>query len=198
AFSLDKDNANDNLRRAGYYRQYRKRYLELYDCIIAQPDMQNIPLSDLTEHWWDPIAICPLVPAGPVALGIKTNPVDVTALEGTTATFSVEAKGGTAPYTYQWEYSLMLANWVNASGGTSQTYSPTVETNTDGLHYRCVIKDAAGATVTSGYGKLTMIPKLAWNAHPATGTIGTDLDFSWTGGIAPFTVVVLNPAGTEH
>ncbi|MFW3388435.1 UNVERIFIED_CONTAM: hypothetical protein RF648_20830, partial [Kocuria sp. CPCC 205274] len=39
---------------------------------------------------------------------------------------------------------------------------------------------------------------LAWNAHPATGTIGTDLDFSWTGGTAPYTVIVLTPAGVEH
>lgn len=61
AFSLDLDNANDNLRRAGYYRQYRKRYLDIYGCIVHMPDMKDIPFSPLTEHWWDPIHICPLV-----------------------------------------------------------------------------------------------------------------------------------------
>lgn len=39
---------------------------------------------------------------------------------------------------------------------------------------------------------------LAWNLHPTTGTIGTDVTYSWKDGAAPYNVVVTNPAGTEH
>lgn len=54
AFSLDLDNANDNLRRAGYYRQYRKKYLALYASVVNKPTMAGIPFSDLDDHWWNP------------------------------------------------------------------------------------------------------------------------------------------------
>lgn len=54
AFSLNIDNANDNLRRAGYSRQYRKRYLETYKCYVNSPSMKIIPFSDLHDLWFEP------------------------------------------------------------------------------------------------------------------------------------------------
>ncbi|MCS5737470.1 hypothetical protein, partial [Herbiconiux daphne] len=40
AFSLDVDNANDNLRRAGYYNLYRKRMLKHYSKYVNDPQMK--------------------------------------------------------------------------------------------------------------------------------------------------------------
>lgn len=102
AFSLDLDNANDNLRRHGYYRQYRKRYLEVYSCYVNNPKMdgsdgkQNVPFSDLQEHWWNPTAVCgtitPPVNNNPHYIGFRPNGVSSTAPSGT-APFSIEGEG---------------------------------------------------------------------------------------------------------
>lgn len=54
AFSLNRDNANDNLRRRGWAYAYRQRCLDLYQSIINKPDMKGIPLSDANDLWWNP------------------------------------------------------------------------------------------------------------------------------------------------
>lgn len=54
AFSLDLENANDNLRRHGYYNLYRKRYLKKYQAYVNNPKMDNIPFSTLDDEWWNP------------------------------------------------------------------------------------------------------------------------------------------------
>lgn len=53
AFSLDLDNANDNLRRAGYSRQFRKRALFNFCMYVNQPAMSGIPLNDLSDVWYE-------------------------------------------------------------------------------------------------------------------------------------------------
>lgn len=55
AFSLDLENANDNLRRRGYYRQYRKRALAAFGQYVNQPAMTGIPMSDMKDKWWEEI-----------------------------------------------------------------------------------------------------------------------------------------------
>lgn len=52
AFSLDVDNANDNLRRRGYMRGERKRYILAYGKYSNNPTMKNIPFSDSSKSWW--------------------------------------------------------------------------------------------------------------------------------------------------
>ena len=53
AFSLDLDNANDNLRRAGYYKQFRKRALANFGQYVNNPSMAGVPFSSITDKWWD-------------------------------------------------------------------------------------------------------------------------------------------------
>lgn len=53
AFSLNLDNANDNLRRRGYYRQFRKRALSAFGQYVNQPDMKNVPMNDMEDKWWE-------------------------------------------------------------------------------------------------------------------------------------------------
>ncbi|MGG7954782.1 hypothetical protein PGN61_20980 [Klebsiella aerogenes] len=52
AFSLNVDNANDNLRRYGFTRGFRERCLMKYSKYIKQPDMKNIPFSLLLPEWY--------------------------------------------------------------------------------------------------------------------------------------------------
>lgn len=54
AFSTDLDNANDNLRRAGYSYMYRKKYLKAYSCYVNSPSMKVVIYSDLHDLWYDP------------------------------------------------------------------------------------------------------------------------------------------------
>lgn len=45
AFSLNLDNANDNLKRYGYRRAYRQRKLEEYGKYVNNPSMSGIPFT---------------------------------------------------------------------------------------------------------------------------------------------------------
>lgn len=53
AFSLNLDNANDNLRRFNFARQFRVRALNNFCMYVNQPDMQGIPFSDMKTPWWE-------------------------------------------------------------------------------------------------------------------------------------------------
>lgn len=53
AFSLNEANANDNLRRFGYPRAFRKRVLDNFSQYVNQPDMKGIPMSDMKDFWWE-------------------------------------------------------------------------------------------------------------------------------------------------
>lgn len=52
AFSLNLENANDNLRRYGYSKQFRKRALNNFCMYVNRPDMVGIPFSDMSSSWW--------------------------------------------------------------------------------------------------------------------------------------------------
>ncbi|ELQ8980640.1 hypothetical protein R3B00_001302 [Klebsiella pneumoniae] len=75
AFSLDLDNANDNLRREGYHNTYRRKYLDLYQCYVNRPDMQSIPFSGLDELWYEPKP-CTMISNVPPLLLVPDTPDD--------------------------------------------------------------------------------------------------------------------------
>jgi len=52
AFSLNLDNANDNLRRYGYSRAWRKRALVNFGRYINNPKMVGVNFSELADPWW--------------------------------------------------------------------------------------------------------------------------------------------------
>ena len=52
AFSLNLDNANDNLRRFGYSLQWRKKAIRAFGKYVNMPEMQGIPFSGLDVPWW--------------------------------------------------------------------------------------------------------------------------------------------------
>ncbi|HDU5574526.1 TPA: hypothetical protein RFV54_001059 [Klebsiella aerogenes] len=55
AFSLDEDNANDNLRRFGFTRGFREICLKKYKQHIGDHKMLNIPYSVIASEWYKEI-----------------------------------------------------------------------------------------------------------------------------------------------
>lgn len=52
AFSLNYDNANDNLRRYGYKYFWRKKALGMFGAFTNYPSMEGLPFYEIsTSHW---------------------------------------------------------------------------------------------------------------------------------------------------
>ena len=93
----------------------------------------------------------PTKPTTSIALAIKTQPEGTTVKTGESATLSVTAEGGKAPYTYQWEYYARYkksASWSKIDSATENEVSVS-QVSAGNVKYRCVITDAEGASVTS-------------------------------------------------
>jgi Zn-dependent metalloprotease len=86
-------------------------------------------------------------------VSISTQPASVTVAAGSTASFSVGATGGTAPYTYKW-----YRNGAVISGATSATYSLTAQSTDNGAVFNAVVSDSSSPvkTATSGNATLTV------------------------------------------
>lgn len=126
---------------------------------------------------------------GTGGVAIATNPASVTVKPGATATFSVAASGGTAPYKYQW-----LRNNATISGATSASYSLTAQTTDNGAVFSARVTDSAstpttatsaGATLTvssTGGGTSTELVTNGGFESGATGWSGTTGAIgTWTG-----------------
>ena len=100
-------------------------------------------------------------------------------------TFSVGVKGGTAPYSYQWQYLKPGATaWANVSAASGKTASYTLraETRHNVYTYRCTVTDSAGQSVLSSTAILMV------NAGKSTTPPDIDPDFG-----ADFPVLDLTP-----
>jgi Zn-dependent metalloprotease len=88
------------------------------------------------------------------SLIITTQPASVTVGAGATASFSVAAGGGTAPYTYTW-----YRNGAPLAGATGPTYALTATLADNGAVFKAVAKDAASppATAASAEATLTVV-----------------------------------------
>ncbi|MGC4123279.1 MAG: lamin tail domain-containing protein [Myxococcales bacterium] len=89
--------------------------------------------------------------AGTTALSISSQPTSATVAAGQPALFKVVAAGGTSPFTYQWR-----KGGAAISGATSASYSIASVVAADAGSYDVVVKDAAGASVTSQAATLTV------------------------------------------
>jgi LPXTG-motif cell wall-anchored protein len=85
---------------------------------------------------------------------ITVQPEDATVLAGQTATFKVEAKG--QGLTYKWQRRTgPTDSWKDISGATSASYTTSeVNKSHNGYHYRIIITDGYGNSVTSGIATL--------------------------------------------
>ena len=91
--------------------------------------------------------------AGASNVAITTQPNNVTVAPGGTASFTVAASGGTAPYSYQW-----YRNGSMVSGATSATYSFTAQSADNGAVFKAVVSDSSSPvkTATSSNATLTV------------------------------------------
>ena len=118
---------------------------------------------------------------------ITTQPTNVTANEGATATFTVATSTSSGTATYQWEKSDDGgANYTSVSGGaTNATYvTPTLSFANDNLdRYRAVASlVGAAASITSTHGELTVLRVITISTQPnSTAVI--------EGGTGTFTIV---------
>ncbi len=82
---------------------------------------------------------------------IKTQPKDVTAAKGETATFTVKATG--KDLTYQWQYRTSPSgSWKDCSSKTKGYNTSTLQVEAtakrSGYQYRCIITNSAGKVTT--------------------------------------------------
>ncbi|MGW8394562.1 M4 family metallopeptidase [Pseudoduganella sp. HUAS MS19] len=91
--------------------------------------------------------------ANPNVVTITTQPNNVTVAAGGTATFTVGAAGGTAPYSYAW-----YRNGTLIPGATSATYSFTAQTADNGAVFKAIVSDSSSPakTATSNDATLTV------------------------------------------
>ena len=126
------------------------------DAVVEEKaDSSNDPVAENTEEGRTELVLedTDTFLAGGLTV---TDPEEQTVAEGATATFSVTASGGTAPYTYQW-YAY-TTKWVKTGlgGGTTASISFDALNDYNGRKFRCVVTDAAGATKTTAEALLTV------------------------------------------
>ena len=112
-------------------------------------------------------------PAVASELSIKTQPESAEYLEGAAATaLTVEAQGGTSPYSYQW-YSCDDAEKTNASPITGQTLSSYTPSTSSTGYYYCQVTDNAAtpSVITSNVATITVS-----TASAPTISISSDAD----------------------
>lgn len=123
-------------------------------------------------------------------LKIIVHPKDVTAKEGTNASFTVVAAG--AELQYQWQYSIDNgAQWYTSSARTD-TYTTAANADRNGRLIRCVVTDGSGNEVTSNAARLRVTSALRIVTHPqdvsagygsvvcfSVEAVGSDLHYQW-------------------
>lgn len=96
---------------------------------------------------------------GPSLPVVVAQPADQGVLEGSSATFSVNAAGAGA-LGYQWQFSTDGVTWTNIAGATGATYSTgAVTASMNGNRYRVVITNALGSTTSSAV-RLSVTPSV--------------------------------------
>ena len=112
-------------------------------------------------------------------LVITGQPEDFTGQLGSTATFSITAKGD--DLTYQWQYCSKGA-WKNSGAAGNKTPQIAVDITSarDGMKFRCLVTDKNGSTKTTEEAVIHVAPTLTITEQPAdyTGPIGSTAAFS--------------------
>src|SRR6185295_16901164 len=95
---------------------------------------------------------------------------NITACEGSDATFSIQTSG--ASLTYQW-WENTGSGWTALSDGPKYSGTTTPSLNVIGVtvgmssyRYRCVVTEICGQSVTSSAARLTVTPIVTFNTQP--------------------------------
>ena len=112
---------------------------------------------------------------------IVAQPEDQTGVEGSAASFTVQARG--EGLTYQWQWSRNGSEWYSSALGTARTAELEVPCTADrnGQYYRCQIKDSSNNTVFTEAARLTVTePPIVIVTQPEdqTGVEGSAASFT--------------------
>jgi serine protease len=129
---------------------------------------------------------------GGSGVAISSQPANVTVAAGSTASFSVTATGGTAPYKYQWK-----RGGVAITGATSASYSFTTVAADNGATFSVTVTDSATtpASVTSNSATLTVTSGSTGSQLIANGGFESGAT-SWAGTTASIGTFTGEPAKT--
>lgn len=83
-----------------------------------------------------------------IAPVITQQPKGLTAMSGSSATFSVVASG-TGPFTYQWQKDGVNWQWPNDSATTATFTNPNLNASDAGI-YTCVVTGPGGSVTSNG------------------------------------------------
>jgi large repetitive protein len=123
-------------------------------------------------------------------LNITAQPTDLTECVGGTNPISVTVTGGTGTTSYQWQESPNGSTWVDITGATSATYTPTSAAS--GTTYYHVVITSAGTgcdALISNSSTVVITPDLSISAQPQDIT-------ECVGGSTPLNVTVGGATGT--
>jgi gliding motility-associated-like protein len=117
----------------------------------------------------------------PTQLALTQSKVDNTCFQGNTASISITATGGTAPYTYSW-------TGPNNFSATSEDLSGLISGT-----YQVTVRDANGCTLTGAAQTITEPPIITINAQVQAESCADARDgrieLTLTGGTPPYTLI---------
>jgi hypothetical protein len=176
AFSLNEANFLKLTDRAGYKRAWRKRAWSAYSVYVNTPDFTGVPFSELEDNWWIDMPnievpstkFVPLVPVPiPVYVEPVPNPVftilpiDVTGVEGTTATLTADATGYDTVEWFDGYKSLGLTTSLDVpflNDNIRHTYKVVFSIADPGYDTIRSVSDSATVVGVSGVPKITLDP----------------------------------------
>lgn len=171
------------------YNQFSEGFIPLFviiNGVASSPTYQQWEVIYLSSGYPGAAAIRSLVnsvrpPAGP---SIIRQPVDVTIVEGGTATFSVIATGQNGAISYQWRHA-----GAPLAGATNSTLTVSNVQAANAGAYDVIVTDGAGSTTSATVALLVAIAPFA-NQPPTGGTFTAGSRVTLlveAGGSGPFT-----------
>ncbi|UIW10596.1 hypothetical protein PQC38_gp120 [Aeromonas phage BUCT695] len=137
AFSLNEENAFDNLRRHGYYHLWRHRAWDAFGMYVNKPDMEGIPFSEMETPYWECMPFEVVKP--PVNPTFTKQPVDISGTETDKVIFSAEGKDYTE---VKWQMSGPGSDTFNDLPNSNNiNFEFTLLFAANGSKYRCGLKN---------------------------------------------------------
>jgi hypothetical protein len=146
---------------------------------VSDAGTYDVVINNLTNQPVTSNGVALTVNPAPVAPSINTQPLDVAAVEGNSASFTVVASGS-APLSYQWQKNL-----TDIPSATQANYTLSAATLADsGASFRCRVSNTVGP-IYSNAAVLTVTPApqapviTTFSATPSTMTLGQPTMLSW-------------------
>ncbi|MCL2152760.1 MAG: glycoside hydrolase family 3 C-terminal domain-containing protein [Oscillospiraceae bacterium] len=93
-------------------------------------------------------------------LSASITPASVSVTVPSSATFSVVATDGLAPYSYQWQVKIGDAAWTDIAGANGATYTSITAMAMNGNSYRCIVTDGELTVFETNDADLSVSPQV--------------------------------------